>query len=114
MAKEYIGIKKVSGPIIYIENIADVGFGEVVQVTDPQGRVRHGRVLSVGRTSAAVEIFEGTSELSTHGTKVRFLGHPLMIPVSTNIRENRDLTPVFTRREHPDSGNVDCAGFSGT
>ncbi len=85
MAKEYIGLQKVSGPILYIENIADVGFGEVVQVTDVRGRVRHGRVLSVGRTSAAIEIFEGTSELSTHGTKVRFLGHPLTIPVSTNM-----------------------------
>jgi len=85
MAKEYIGLQKVSGPILYIENIADVGFGEVVQVTDVQGHVRHGRVLSVGRTSAAVEIFEGTSGLSTHDTKVRFLGHPLTVPVSTNM-----------------------------
>ena len=85
MAKEYIGLQKVSGPIVYIENIADVGFGEVVQVTDVHGRLRHGRVLSVGRTSAAVEIFEGTSELSIHGTKVRFLGHPLTIPVSTKM-----------------------------
>ncbi len=84
-AREYIGIKKVSGPIIYIEDIADVGFGEVVQIVDVQGKKRHGRVLSVGRTSAAVEIFEGTSGLSTAGTRVRFLGHPLSIPVSERM-----------------------------
>jgi V/A-type H+-transporting ATPase subunit B len=84
-AKEYIGIKKVSGPIIYVEGIADVGFAEVVQVVDIEGRMRHGRVLSVGRTAAAVEIFEGTSGLSTAGTKVRFLGHALKIPVAESM-----------------------------
>lgn len=84
-AREYLGFKKVSGPIIYIEGIADVGFGEVVQVVDAQGNQRHGRVLSVGRTAAAVEIFEGTSGLSIEGTRVRFLGHPVTVPVSENM-----------------------------
>ena len=85
VAKEYLGVTKISGPILYIEGTTDVGFEEVVQVTDAQGRIRHGRVLSVGRTAAAVEIFEGTSGLSTTGTKVRFLGHPLTVPVSKNM-----------------------------
>jgi V/A-type H+-transporting ATPase subunit B len=82
VAKEYLGFKKVSGPILYIEGISDVGFGEVVQVVDVQGRLRHGRVLSVSRTAAAVEIFEGTSGLSIEGTRIRFLGRPLVVPVS--------------------------------
>ena len=33
MAKEYLGFQKVSGPILYIENIADIGFGESLVVT---------------------------------------------------------------------------------
>ncbi len=85
IAREYLGFKKVSGPILYIEDISDVGFGEVVQVVDIQGRMRHGRVLSVGRTAAAIEIFEGTSGLSIAGTRLRFLGHPLTIPLSKNM-----------------------------
>ncbi len=68
-----------------MEGISDVGFGEVVQVENARGQVRHGRVLSVGRTTAAVEIFEGTSGLAMAGTKVRFLGHPLTIPVSETM-----------------------------
>ena len=85
VAKEYLGFKKVSGPILYVEDITGVGFGEVVQVIDVHGRVRHGRVLSVGRTVAAVELFEGTSGLSIAGTKIRFLGHPLTVPVAKNM-----------------------------
>ena len=68
-----------------MEGVSDIGFGEVVQIEDAGGKVRHGRVLSVGRTTAAVEIFEGTSGLAMEGTKVRFLGHPLTIPVSENM-----------------------------
>ena len=68
-----------------MEGVSDIGFGEVVQIADTTGKLRHGRVLSVGRTSAAVEIFEGTSGLAIAGTKVRFLGHPLTIPVSQNM-----------------------------
>ena len=83
--KEYLGFKKASGPILYLEGVSDIGFGEVVQIIDAGGRTRHGRVLSVGHTAVAVEIFEGTSGLSIEGTKVRFLGHPLMIPVSENM-----------------------------
>lgn len=85
VAKEYLRLKRVSGPILYIEDIADVGFGEVVQIIDVQGRMRHGRVLSVGRTAAAIEMFEGTSGLSISGARVRFLGHPLTIPVSKSM-----------------------------
>jgi V/A-type H+/Na+-transporting ATPase subunit B len=107
-AKEYLGLKKVSGPIVYLEDIAGVGFGEVVQVIDGQGGVRHGRVLSVGRITAAVEIFEGTSGLATTTTKIRFLGHPLMIPVSTTmlgrvfngLGEAIDDMPEPIAREH--------------
>ncbi|PID58651.1 V-type ATP synthase subunit B [candidate division KSB3 bacterium] len=83
--REYLGFKKVSGPILYMEGVADIGFGEVVHVEGSDGTIRHGRVLSVGRSVAAVEIFEGTSGLAIDGTKVRFLGHPLTIPVTEHM-----------------------------
>ncbi len=84
-AKEYLGFKKVSGPILYVEGISDVGFAEVVQIVDTHGKMRHGRVLSIGQNIAAVEIFEGTSGLSVEGTKIRFLGHPVTVPVSAEM-----------------------------
>ncbi len=68
-----------------MEGVADIGFGEVVHVEGSDGTIRHGRVLSVGRSVAAVEIFEGTSGLAIDGTKVRFLGHPLTIPVTEHM-----------------------------
>ena len=84
-AKEYLGFKRASGPILYMEGVSDIGFGEVVQTSDAEGRVRHGRVLSVGRSTAAIEVFEGTSGLAIEGTTIRFLGHPVTVPVAREM-----------------------------
>jgi V/A-type H+-transporting ATPase subunit B len=83
--KEYIGISKVSGPLIFIEDIKGVGFDEVVEIRMRNNEVRHGRVLSVSRNAALVEVFEGTGGLTISGTRVCFLGKPMQIPVSMDM-----------------------------
>jgi len=82
---EYVGVSKISGPIVVVEGVADIGFDELVEVSTPKGEVRRGRVLDVGRGRAIVQVFEGTSGLSSSETRVRFLGEPLKVPVSTEI-----------------------------
>ncbi len=75
--KEYEGLKKIKGPLIFIEGIKDVGYEEMVEITAPDGTVLHGRVLELGSDVAVVEVFEGTGGLSITSTKVRFMGEPL-------------------------------------
>jgi len=62
--QEVVGIARVEGPIIVVEGVAGVGFDEVVEVVDGQGRIRRGRVLEVGENFAVVEVFAGTTGLS--------------------------------------------------
>jgi V/A-type H+-transporting ATPase subunit B len=83
--KEYIGISRVSGPLLFIEDIKDVGFDEVVEIKTRNNEVRHGRVLSVSRNSALIEVFEGTGGLTISSTRVRFQGKPMQIPVSMDM-----------------------------
>ncbi len=83
--KEYLGISKVFGPLLFIEDIRDVSFDEVVEIRTRNNEIRHGRVLSVGRNCALIEVFEGTGGLTIQGTRVRFLGRPMQIPVSTDM-----------------------------
>lgn len=83
--KEYIGVSKVSGPLLFIEDIKDVGFDEVVQIRTRNNEIRHGRVLSVSRNSALIEVFEGTGGLTISSTRVRFQGRPMQIPVSMDM-----------------------------
>ena len=83
--KEYIGVSKVSGPLLFIDDVKDVGFDEVVEIRTRHNQVRHGRVLSVSRNAALVEVFEGTGGLTISSTRVRFLGKPMQIPVSMDM-----------------------------
>ncbi len=72
--KEYEGLQKIKGPLIFIEGVKDVGYEEMVEITAPNGSTLHGRVLELGSDIAVVEVFEGTSGLSVMSTKVRFFG----------------------------------------
>jgi V/A-type H+-transporting ATPase subunit B len=83
--QEVIGVARVEGPIVVVEGAGSVGYDEVAEVVDPQGRLRRGRVLEVGEDMAVVEVFAGTTGLSIDGTRVRFLGGPLHIPVAEEM-----------------------------
>ncbi|MFQ6090692.1 MAG: V-type ATP synthase subunit B, partial [Candidatus Bipolaricaulia bacterium] len=81
----YLGVKEVSGPLVFVEGVKDVGYGEIAEVETSFGEVRRGRVLIVDEEIAAIQVFEGTSDFSSTKTKVRFTGKPLMIKVSEEM-----------------------------
>ena len=83
--QEVIGVGRVEGPILVVEGGIDVGYDEVVEIHDSQGQLRRGRILEVGEGMAVVEVFAGTTGLSVDGTRVRFLGGPLHIPVAEEM-----------------------------
>jgi len=81
----YLGIKEVSGPLVFVEGVKDVGYGEIAEVETSFGEVRRGRVLIVDEEIAAIQVFEGTDDFSSTRTKVRFTGKPLMVKVSEEM-----------------------------
>ncbi len=83
--QEILGAARVEGPIVVVEGMRGVGYDEVVEIVDAQGRVRRGRVLEVGEEAAVIEVFAGTTGLSIDDTHVRFEGHPMRIPVSLEM-----------------------------
>ncbi len=83
--QEVHGVARIEGPILVVEGISGVGYDEVAEIIDAQGRRRQGRVLEVGEGMAVVEVFAGTTGLSTEGTRVRFLGRPMRMPVSAEM-----------------------------
>jgi V/A-type H+-transporting ATPase subunit B len=97
--QEVVGISRVNGPIIVVENAGTVGYDEVVEVIDSNGEIRRGRILEVGEKEAIVEVFSGTTGLSVDGTNVRFLGSPLHIPVAEEM-----LGRVFNGLGNPIDG----------
>jgi V/A-type H+-transporting ATPase subunit B len=83
--QEVAGVARVEGPIVVVAGIGNVGYDEVAEVIDSQGRLRRGRVLEVGEGVAVVEVFAGTTGLSIEETHVRFLGRSMRLPVSTEM-----------------------------
>src|SRR5512141_1657453 len=83
--QEVVGVGRIEGPIIFVEGAANVGYDEVVEIVDSAGRLRRGRVLEVGEKTTVVQVFAGTTGLSIDGTRVRFLGGTLHIPVAEEM-----------------------------
>ena len=59
-----------------------VGYGELVDIRDANGRIRHGQVKSLSEKATLVQVFTGTGDLVPNTTKVRFLGKPLEVHLS--------------------------------
>ncbi|HET6845779.1 MAG TPA: hypothetical protein VFH29_03035, partial [Anaerolineales bacterium] len=83
--QEVSGVSRIEGPILFIDGTTNVGYDEVVEIRDAQGRMRRGRVLEVGERTCIVQVFAGSTGLSIDGTRVRFLGETLKIPVAEEM-----------------------------
>ena len=82
---QYVGSRRIEGPLVVVERVRDVGYDELVEIIGPDGRARLGRVLDVSLTAAVVQVLEGTTGLSNEATRVRFLGESLRLPVSRQM-----------------------------
>ena len=83
--QEVVGVARVEGPILIVEGAANVSYDEVVEIQDSRGHFRLGRVLEVGEGTAVVQVFAGSTGLSIDGTRVRFLGTTLHMPVAEEM-----------------------------
>ena len=83
--KEYTSVSEVSGPLMVVENVKDVAYAELVQVTTSRDEIRMGQVLEVHQDKAIVQLFEGTSGIDTKNTKVRFLAETMKLGVSGDM-----------------------------
>ena len=84
MQKEYKTIKEISGPLVFVEKTEPVSYGELVQVSLPDGSTKRGQVLDTSHDIVVVQIFEGTSGIDKQ-SGVKFLGETIKINVSKDM-----------------------------
>ncbi|HOX91591.1 MAG TPA: V-type ATP synthase subunit B [Spirochaetales bacterium] len=80
--REYRGLSRVDGPLIFIRKTHPVGYRELVECVDADGHTRLGMVMDTSEDVVVAQVFEGTQGLTMPGSRVRFSGHPLSIGVS--------------------------------
>jgi V/A-type H+-transporting ATPase subunit B len=59
--------------------------GEIVQLKDPKGNIRNGRVLEVAEDVTCIEVFQGTSGLDTDKTQLTFSDELFKIGISRDM-----------------------------
>jgi len=102
--KKHIGASVISGPLIIVEGVEGVGFGEKVEVE--QGDIRRvGRVIEVDEDRAVIQVFSGTSGINREKVRTRFVGSPITIPVSEEM-----LGRVFNGIGRPMDGGGEVLG----
>ncbi|HQK76957.1 MAG TPA: V-type ATP synthase subunit B, partial [Candidatus Hydrogenedentes bacterium] len=69
--REYVGLDEVSGPIVGVSGIHNVGYNELAEIVDRHGTTRLGMTLEVSEGAAVIQVFEGTSGLKLGDTRVR-------------------------------------------
>ncbi|HUU38374.1 MAG TPA: V-type ATP synthase subunit B [Candidatus Desulfaltia sp.] len=85
MYKEYLTVSNIVGPLVVVQKVEDVKYGELVEIETGQGLLRRGTVLDVSTERAIVQVFEGTMGLDVDRSRVRFLGRSQRLGVSEEI-----------------------------
>jgi V/A-type H+-transporting ATPase subunit B len=68
-----------------VEKVSDVKYGELAEIKLGDGSTRRGRVLEANGDVALLQLFEGSSGISLHDCKVRFLGRSIELAVSQDM-----------------------------
>lgn len=85
LPKEYRTISDIAGPLMLVEQVTGIKYGELVEIELADGSTRRGQVLEVSGDTALVQVFEGTSGVNLGTAKIRFLGRGLELGVSLDL-----------------------------
>ncbi len=99
---QYSKIAEIKGPLVVVDDVDNAAFDELVEIETNEGEKRLGKVLEVGNGKAVVQVFEGTTGLSVSGTKAKFVGKVMEMPVSAEV-----LGRVFDGLGRPKDGLPD-------
>ncbi|MGD2094248.1 MAG: V-type ATP synthase subunit B [Phycisphaerales bacterium] len=83
--REYIGVDKIDGALVFVSKTHPVGYRELIECVDGQRNRRLGIVLESSTNFVVAQIFEGTSGLTLPDTRIRFSGKPLTISISKEM-----------------------------
>ena len=102
MIREYKTVEEIVSPLMIVRMVENVTYDELAEVELHDGSIRRGKVLEVNGDTAVVQLFESAAGINLAHAKVRFLGHPLQLGVSSDM-----LGRVFNGMGQPIDGGPD-------
>ena len=85
MIKEYRTIQEIAGPLMLVQNVQGVTYGELAEIRLQNGEIRRCKVLEVDGDNALVQLFESSTGINLANSSVRFLGHGIELGVSVDM-----------------------------
>ncbi len=85
MSIQYIGLKEINGPLVVLDHVKNASFDEICELSLNDGTKRLGRVVEIQGEKVVVQVFEGTNGLSLKNTRTKLMGHPMEMPLSTEV-----------------------------
>ncbi|HOP33108.1 MAG TPA: V-type ATP synthase subunit B [Candidatus Hydrothermia bacterium] len=82
---KFTSVSNISGPIMVIEGVSEVKFGELAEIELPSGELRRGEVLQVEEDKVLLQVYEGTTGIDIPETAVRFLASGLEVNLSVSM-----------------------------
>src|SRR5271155_3113551 len=78
-------VRRIEGPLLFLERKADLGLNSFVEVLDRNGRSLVGRVAALDDESVVVEVLESTDGLGVYDTRIRIWNEPLLFGVGPGM-----------------------------
>ncbi|WP_035289397.1 V-type ATP synthase subunit B [Clostridium sp. KNHs214] len=85
MKKQYLLLDKVQGPTIVLSDVENVAYDEIVDITVDGKENKKGKVVQIDEDKVTIQVFEGTSGISTNNSSVSFTGNSLQVSLSKEI-----------------------------
>ena len=85
MPKEYRTIQEVTGPLMLVKGVENVGYDELGEIELSDGTRRRCKVLQIDEGNAMVQLFENATGINLDSSKVRFFGKSMELGVSEDM-----------------------------
>jgi len=85
LSTDYRTLQYVTGPLIFVHNVHNVAYNEMVSIAMPDKSLRSGQVLEINDDIAVIQVFEGTRGIDVDKTTVRFLEEVAKVEVAPEL-----------------------------
>jgi V/A-type H+-transporting ATPase subunit B len=78
-------VRRIDGPLLYLERTVELGLNACVEVQGSDGSIRIGRAAALDEQTIVVEVLESTVGLGLHDTRIRVRNEPLLFGVGPGL-----------------------------
>ncbi len=89
ITREYKTITRITGPLLFLEDVPKASIGEMVTILLPDAMSRTGQVIEVSEKYTVIQVLETTVSMDVSGTSVRFSEYSAKLNLSLDMLGRR-------------------------